>query len=197
MELMNIYKKGIGLRKLQIYSDQYFEFVSTFKTKGFRPKECIFKSSIVPCGEILINTKYKSPGFFSFKSGSYFGNVIFDDKNIGEIEICDDDECYVNIKLISGSMITVSGETGEKSCSDAYVNNKDFCIIVKYNNEKIIEIDNPKINQIKLSSFNKIASASSTLFKNEEKDIILQTIPIFHFFIFKWYIVAGHDADGA
>ena len=190
---MDIYKKGLGLRELQVYSDEYFEFVSTFKTKGFRPKECTLKSSMVPSGEILIKAKYKSPGFFSLQNGSYLGDVILGYKNVGTILICDDDECYVDINLDSGSRITVSGKTDEKSCNDAYVNDKFFCIIVKYNDEKVIEIDNPKTGQLKLSSFNKIASANSSLAKNKEKDIILQTIPIFHFMLFKQYIAINSD----
>ena len=108
--MINIYKKGIGFRRLKIYSDRTgsefcLEMSSIFETRGFFERKCILRSSMNDGKDILMNIKERASGFF--KRAFYEGDMILDSKNIGELVICDNDDCYGNINLISGSKITI------------------------------------------------------------------------------------------
>lgn len=195
--MINIYRKGLGIQKLKIYSNRtgsefYLEMNSIFEKRGFSP-QCTFRSSMSSGKEILMNIQYKVPSFFFSTQSYYEGAVFLDSKSIGRIMISNNDNCYVNISLASGSKISLCGRTKEKSCRHAFIYHKNFSVITKYNGNEVIEMVDPGANRdmlfgIKLFGLNKIGAVSSDILEIEEKDIIFQTIPLFHFIIYNEYI---------
>lgn len=200
--MINIYRKGIGFRRLKIYSDRTgskfcLEMSSVFETGGFFERKCLLRSSLNDGKEILINIKEiqeQSPSFSNlFKLPFYEGNIMLDGKNIGDVVICDNDDRYASINLTSGSKINLCAKTKEKSCRQAFLHRKAFSIISQYNGNEVIEMVDPGAKMdmffgIKLFGFNKIGTVNPDIFGIEEKDIIFQTIPLCHFIIYDKYI---------
>ena len=200
--MINIYRKGIGVRKLEIYSDRTgskfcLEMSSVFETRGFFERKCLLRSSLNDGREILINVKEireQYPSFSNlFKLAFYEGDIMLDGRNIGDVVICDNDDRYVNINLNSGSKINLCAKTKEESCRQAFLHRKAFSIISQYNGNEVIEMVDPGVKRdmffgIKLFGFNKIGTVNPDIFGIEEKDIIFQTIPLLHFIIYDKYI---------